>query len=159
MAPQQRQAEFGNQWYIVRTTAGGSNTIPTRQHPELGQAHRARVDDNATQQVTGGQAGSQTSQAPEPRLQGMKKVETHNPEHLFTDMCRTQRKTAVLHMTLLETRVSLCFAGYPWHFPVPLVSILWRLLVFRVVSSTGWAHSSHAEGHSSHSESLSVKVK
>ena len=39
-----RQAQFGNQWYIFRTTAGGSNTIPGRQHLELGQASRARID-------------------------------------------------------------------------------------------------------------------
>ena len=41
MAPQQRQVHFRNQWNVVQTTAGGSNTKPTRPHPELGQAHRA----------------------------------------------------------------------------------------------------------------------
>ena len=41
MTPQRRQTQFGNQWYIVESTLGGTNTIPTRQHPELGQAHRA----------------------------------------------------------------------------------------------------------------------
>ena len=41
MTPQRRQTQFGNQWYIVESTVGGTNTIPTRQHPELGQAHRA----------------------------------------------------------------------------------------------------------------------
>ena len=39
-----RRAQFGNQLYIVQTTVGGSNTTLMRQHPELGQAHRARVD-------------------------------------------------------------------------------------------------------------------
>ena len=43
MTPQQRQAQFKNQWYVVQTTAEGSNTIPTRQHPELGQAHRVVI--------------------------------------------------------------------------------------------------------------------
>ena len=33
-----RQAQVGNQWYIFRTTASGSNTILGRQHLELGQA-------------------------------------------------------------------------------------------------------------------------
>ena len=37
MTLQQRQVKFGNQWYIVQTTARGSRTIPTRQNPELGQ--------------------------------------------------------------------------------------------------------------------------
>ena len=49
MAPQQRQERFGNQQHIVQTTAGGSNTIPTRQHPELGQA---RMEYDSTQRVT-----------------------------------------------------------------------------------------------------------
>ena len=40
MTPQRRQTQFGNQWYIVENTVGGTNTRPTRQHPELGQAHR-----------------------------------------------------------------------------------------------------------------------
>ena len=31
--------QFGKQCYVVQTTAGGS----TRQHPELGQSHRARM--------------------------------------------------------------------------------------------------------------------
>ena len=46
--PQQRQAQPGNQRHTVQTTAGRSNTIPTRQHPELGQAHRARIDFDST---------------------------------------------------------------------------------------------------------------
>ena len=46
MTPQQRQAQLGNQWNVVQTTAEGSNTMPTRQHPELGQAHRARMTIN-----------------------------------------------------------------------------------------------------------------
>ena len=49
--PQQRRAQFGNQLHIVQTTAGGSNTTLMRQHPELGQAHRARVDENSTHQT------------------------------------------------------------------------------------------------------------
>ena len=40
------------------TTVGGSDTIPTRQHPELGQAHRARMEHVSTQRVAAGQAGS-----------------------------------------------------------------------------------------------------
>ena len=40
--PQQRQAQCGNQWNVVQTTHGGSNTIPMRQQPELGQSHRVR---------------------------------------------------------------------------------------------------------------------
>ena len=44
ITPQQRQARFGNQWHLLQTTAGGSNTIPSRQHPELGQAHCARME-------------------------------------------------------------------------------------------------------------------
>ena len=44
MTPQQGQPQFGIQWHVVSTTAMGSNTIPTRQHPELGHAHRARMD-------------------------------------------------------------------------------------------------------------------
>ena len=38
------QAQIGNQWNVVKSTAGGSDTIPTRQHPEHGQAHRARMN-------------------------------------------------------------------------------------------------------------------
>ena len=52
MTPQQRQARFGNQWHPVQTSVVVSNTIPTRQHPELGQAHRARRDHNYTQRAT-----------------------------------------------------------------------------------------------------------
>ena len=52
MTPQQRQAQFGNPWYIDLTTAGGSNTIPTRPHPELGQSRRARIDYNSAQRAT-----------------------------------------------------------------------------------------------------------
>ena len=58
MAPQQRQAQFGKQWNVVQTTAGGTNTTPTRQHPELGQTHRARMNCQAVQRVTAGQTGS-----------------------------------------------------------------------------------------------------
>ena len=56
ITPQQRQEQFGNQRCVVQTTAGGSNTIPARHHPELGQAHRARMDCNFTQRATGKQA-------------------------------------------------------------------------------------------------------
>ena len=52
MTSQQRQEQFGNQWYVVQTTAGGSNTIPTRQHLEVGEAHRARMHYNSTQRAT-----------------------------------------------------------------------------------------------------------
>ena len=48
---------------FFQTTAGGSNTIPTRQHPELGQAHRARLNCQSAQRVTGSQAGSSCTQA------------------------------------------------------------------------------------------------
>ena len=62
MTSQQRQEQFGNQWYIVQTTTGGSNTLPTRQHLEVGQAHRARMGmDYNTQRTTAGQAGSSSS--------------------------------------------------------------------------------------------------
>ena len=37
MTMQQRQAHFGNQWFFVQTAAGGSNTRPTRQRPEIRQ--------------------------------------------------------------------------------------------------------------------------
>ena len=33
VTPQQGQANFGNQWYVVQTAAGGPNTIPTRHWP------------------------------------------------------------------------------------------------------------------------------
>ena len=52
---------FWKQWYIVQTTSGGSNTMPTRQHSELGQAHCARMEHDSTQRVTAGQAGSSAS--------------------------------------------------------------------------------------------------
>ena len=42
MTSQQWQAQFGNQWNVVQTTAGESNTMPTRQHLELGQASSPR---------------------------------------------------------------------------------------------------------------------
>ena len=41
--PQNDGAAFGNQWYLGLTTAGGSNTNITRQHPELGQVRLAGV--------------------------------------------------------------------------------------------------------------------
>ena len=44
MTPQQMQTQFGSQWYAVQTTAGGSDARPTRQHPELGQDHRAHME-------------------------------------------------------------------------------------------------------------------
>ena len=53
MTPQQRQTQFGNQWYVVQTTAGGPNTTPARQHSELGQAQRARMEYDSTQRATG----------------------------------------------------------------------------------------------------------
>ena len=57
MTPHQRQAQFGNECHVVPTTATGSNTVPTRQHPELGQAHRGRMYYRTAQMVTTGQAG------------------------------------------------------------------------------------------------------
>ena len=69
MTPQQRQVKFGNQWYIVQTTARESRTIPTRQNPELGQGHRARMDCHSEQRATVTQAGRSSSQAQQPRLQ------------------------------------------------------------------------------------------
>ena len=63
LPPQHRQAQFGNQRYVVQTTAGGSNAIPTRQHRDLGQAHRARMDYHSTQRAIAGQGGSSSSQA------------------------------------------------------------------------------------------------
>ena len=63
MIPQQRQAQFGNQWNVYRTTAGGSKTRPTRQHPELRHARRARMTYQAEQRATPGQAGSSSTQA------------------------------------------------------------------------------------------------
>ena len=47
----------------LRTSVGGSNTIPTRPHPELGQAHRARMDLDSAQRATVGQAGSSSAEA------------------------------------------------------------------------------------------------
>ena len=47
-----------DQWSAVHTTAGGSITIQTRQHLELGQAHRARMYYQSVQQATASQAGS-----------------------------------------------------------------------------------------------------
>ena len=58
MTPQQRQEQFGNQWYVVQTTTGRSNTTPTRQYPELGQALRARINYQSVQRATASQAGS-----------------------------------------------------------------------------------------------------
>ena len=52
MTPHQRQAQFGNECHVVPTTATGSNTVPTRQHPELGQAHRGRMYYRTAQMVT-----------------------------------------------------------------------------------------------------------
>ena len=43
MTPQPRLAQFGEQRNHVQTTAGGSHATTSRQHPELGQAHRARL--------------------------------------------------------------------------------------------------------------------
>ena len=63
MTPQQRQANFGNLWYVVQTTAEGSNTIPARQQTEVGQPHRARMDYPSRQRATASQAGSPSGQA------------------------------------------------------------------------------------------------
>ena len=63
-----RRTQFGKQWHFVHTTAEGSNTIPTRQHLELGQDPRARTDRHSTQRATGSQAGISSSQTPSPRL-------------------------------------------------------------------------------------------
>ena len=52
MTTHQLQTQFENQWYSVQTTAIRSNTIPTRQHPQLGQAHRDRTTCNSTQRAT-----------------------------------------------------------------------------------------------------------
>ena len=43
------QARYGNRSHLVQATAGGSNTMPTRQHRELGQARRARMEYDSTQ--------------------------------------------------------------------------------------------------------------
>ena len=61
MTPQERHAQLRNQWYTVQTTARGSNTIPTRQHPELGQVGRVRMNHDSTQWVIASQAGSSRS--------------------------------------------------------------------------------------------------
>ena len=39
-------------WYIAQTTARGSGTRPTSQHPELGQPHHARLEYNSARWVT-----------------------------------------------------------------------------------------------------------
>ena len=57
MTPQQRQAQFENQWNVVQTMSGGINTTPTRQHRELGQAHRARMNYQTVLRATACQAG------------------------------------------------------------------------------------------------------
>ena len=44
-----------NPWNVVQTTVGGSTTTPTRQHPELGQAHRARMHYHSMQRATANQ--------------------------------------------------------------------------------------------------------
>ena len=66
--PQQKQDQFGNHWNVIQTTAAGRpNTIPTRQHPELGQAHRARINYQSVQRATASQAGSSCTQTQWPR--------------------------------------------------------------------------------------------
>ena len=46
MLPEQRQAQFGKQWNVVQTPAGGCNTRPWCQHPEPGHDHCARMNVN-----------------------------------------------------------------------------------------------------------------
>ena len=48
---------------FVQTTARGSNTMPTRQHPELGPDHRSRVEYDSTQRAALCQEESCSSQA------------------------------------------------------------------------------------------------
>ena len=48
LTPQQRQAQLVEPVEVVQTSAGG----PTRQHLELGQDHRARLDYQSEQRVT-----------------------------------------------------------------------------------------------------------
>ena len=67
VTPQQLQANFGNQWYVVQTTAGGSNTVLTRQHPELRHAYRARMNYQSVQRATASHAGSSSMEAQWPR--------------------------------------------------------------------------------------------
>ena len=67
MTPQQRQTQLGNEWYALRITAGGSNTRPARQQPELRYAHCARMEHDSTQRVNASQAGISTSQTQLPR--------------------------------------------------------------------------------------------
>ena len=68
------QAQFGNGWHVVQTTAGGSNTVPTCQHPELGPAHRARMYYRSTQVVAAGQAGDSSTPARRPQNNFQKKL-------------------------------------------------------------------------------------
>ena len=63
MTPQQGQEQLGNECSVVQTAAGGSNTIPTRPHPESGRAHRARMISHSTQRATASQAGSSSMPA------------------------------------------------------------------------------------------------
>ena len=74
MTPHQRQAQFGNGWHVVQTTARGSNTVPTRQHRELGPAHRAHMYYQSTQMVTAGQAGNFSTTAHRPKNNFQKRL-------------------------------------------------------------------------------------
>ena len=50
LTPRQRQAQFGNQ--LFKTAAGGTNTLPTREHPEFGEGHLAQMNYQSDQRAT-----------------------------------------------------------------------------------------------------------
>ena len=58
MTQQQKKNRMWNQWFVFQTTAGGSNTMPSRHHSGLGQAHRARMNSQSVQRTTASQAGN-----------------------------------------------------------------------------------------------------
>ena len=64
MTPQRRQEQCGNQRYVVRIAARGRPTRYQRVNvPELGQAHRARMNHQSTQRATLSRAGTSSVQA------------------------------------------------------------------------------------------------
>ena len=98
-----RQTQVGNQWKIVQAAAGGSNSIPTRQHPELGQADRARMNHQSVQRATASQAGSSSTQAQCPRKKNILLLRTRSRILRFERRREVQQHTRFHHIICLHS--------------------------------------------------------
>ena len=134
MTPQKRQAPFWNQWNVVKTSAGGSKTIRTRQHPELAQAHRGRMNSQSGQRATASQAGSSFASTVTSK-ELFYSSECDQETCYLSVWCRTAHSRSPHHLS------SICFQSHD-----ALTSLRCHLFWYFVcleLEEPGWKQSNH----------------